>query len=1459
MKKPHFLFLLVIFLSASGLTDSVFATCLVKNHRPKAQIVITTNDAVDEKAAFLLRDFIERISGARLAIGHDHLRRGDVAIGNGGANSHVDRKDLTDDGFRITNTDGILRIVSGGGHGTLYAAVTLLERFFGVNYWGEHEYSLTPAATLILPKVDFAENPAFHYRQSQHYAIASDSIYAAWLRLENPEEVFAAGYWVHTFDRLLPAAVYGDQHPEYYAWFNGKRHPGKAGQWCLSNPDVLEIVAARIDSIFKANPAQGIISVSQNDGNYTNCRCDRCKAIDDYEGAHSGSLIHFINKLADRFPDRQISTLAYLYTMPPPRHVHPRPNVNIMLCSIDCDRETAMTGNPSGRSFLQALDGWSRISRNVFVWDYGINFDNYLVPFPNLHVMAENLRLFHRRHAVMHFAQVAGSRGGDFAELRTWMAAKLMWNPEADADSLINTFLGGYYGAAAPFIHQYITTMEGALAGSGQRLWIYDSPVTHKHGMFRPALMQRYQTLFDRAEAAVATDSARLARVQRSRLPLRYTALDIARTDTATNTDDVLRQLALFEQQVRKFNVPVINERENTPLEYCRIYRQRYLSRDTANLAFGAAVQYLVPPDGKYLLPAKTALTDGLYGGATFTESWIGWEGTDAAFVVDLGSRRSFSGITVDFLHQLGQWILLPRKVDYSISDDGQEFRPIASIDIPEDRDAQVKFLPVTWHDTLARSARYIKISVAGTNTCPHWHYGVGHPCWFFIDEVSVAPAPDPVDCVDPYIGTGEHGHVFLGANLPFGMVQLGPTNITEGWDWSSGYHYSDSTIFGFTHTHLSGTGIGDLCDIALMPTVGNVRPGKGIVSDPASGAWSLFDHRTETARPGYYAVHLDRYHIDVQLTATSRVGFHHYTFPAADDASIIIDLKSHLNWDKPVDTFLLLENDTTLSGYRFSTGWANDQRLFFSISFSKPIERFLLSDGSEMRPGTRLRGEGILAQACFHTAPNETIAVKVALSPVSIENAAMNMQAELPGWNFTQAVCNARREWNRELQKIEIKTGNASLKRIFYTALYHTMIAPSEYCDVNGDYRGADRQVHHRPDFRNYTTFSLWDTYRAVHPLMTIIHPDRVNDIIHSLLAIYHQQHKLPVWHLAACETDCMVGNPAIPVIADAILKGYNGFDREEAYLAMKQSAMISERGIGLLKTYGYIPYDREPEALSKSLEYAIADHSIAQVAKLLGKKQDCDYFLHRSKAYRHYFDPTTGFMRGRSSDGRFRTPFNPFESVHRDNDYVEGNAWQYTWLVPHDVQGLIHLFGGEKPFIEKLDSLFTVQGSLGIHASPDISGLIGQYAHGNEPSHHIAYLYQYAGQAWKTAEKVRRIMTTLYHDHPSGLAGNEDAGQMSAWYILSSLGFYQVEPSGGRYIFGSPLVDQATIVLKDRNTFRITAENNTPNNPYIQCIYLNGQQYDKYYIDYKDIMQGGSLTFVMGPQPQTLNKRQQ
>ena len=678
---------------------------------------------------------------------------------------------------------------------------------------------------------------------------------------------------------------------------------------------------------------------------------------------------------------------------------------------------------------------------------------------------------------------------------------------------------------------------------------------------------------------------------------------------------------------------------------------------------------------------------------------------------------------------------------------------------------------------------------------------------------------------VNPLIGTGGHGHVFLGANVPFGYVQLGPTEHTRGWDWCSGYHDSDSILIGFGHQHLSGTGIGELGDVAFLPV------------SCCKQTEAKFAHESENVAPGYYSVKLKDPNVLVELTATQRAGFQRYTAGADVRRGMVrLDLRQGIGWDKMTKATFRQIDDRTLCGYRESTGWARHQYVFFYTEFNKPVKL--------------KRGQDSIAVFTYE-ADGTPLLIKTGLSAVSEDNAKENLQKEIPGWDFNAVVRQADEAWERQLSRVKIKTDDRDARTIFYTALYHTMVAPSVFSDVNGQYRGADLQVH-KGGFTNYTTLSLWDTYRAAHPLMTILHPELLGDLGETFLHIYKQQGKLPVWHLMGNETDCMVGNPGIPVLADLVLKGYVA-DKRAAYEALKGSAMLDERGLASLKKNNYVAYDEDStnETVAKTLEYAIADACVAKVAKLLGETMDYKYFLKRSQAYRNVFDKRVGFMRGRDAKGNWREPFNPFHAVHRMDDYTEGNAWQYTWLVPQDVHGLIDCFGGEKPFLTKLDSLFFVTGDMGKEASPDISGLIGQYAHGNEPSHHVLYMYNYAGEPWKGQKLIRQALHEMYNNAKDGLSGNEDVGQMSAWYVISSLGLYQVEPAGGKFVFGSPLFDEATVQLPKGKTLTIRAIGNTPENVYVQSVRWNGKPYTKSYILYKDIMGGGELEFTMGPKP--------
>ncbi|SDH54276.1 GH92 family glycosyl hydrolase [Chitinophaga filiformis] len=712
-----------------------------------------------------------------------------------------------------------------------------------------------------------------------------------------------------------------------------------------------------------------------------------------------------------------------------------------------------------------------------------------------------------------------------------------------------------------------------------------------------------------------------------------------------------------------------------------------------------------------------------------------------------------------------------------------------------------------------------------------------------------------PVEYVDPYIGSGGHGHVFVGASVPFGAVQVGPTNIVKGWDWCSGYHYSDSVVIGFPQTHLSGTGIGDLGDVLIMPYTGKIRTNHGSQEDPTSGYGSHYTHAHETAKPGYYAVQLEDYNIKVELTASERVGFHKYTFPQGEEGHIIIDLKEGIGWDAPVETFIQKKDDYTLVGYRLSKGWAEDQRLWFAIRSSVPLKDFQVFNGDEKLVGTEGKGKNIKGVISFDKAPAQAM-LKVGISPVSSENALANINSEIPSWDFAGTVKAASAKWNKELSKIQLDTKDVTNRSIFYTALYHTMIGPALFNDHNRAYRGTDKKVYSNPGFDNYTVFSLWDIYRSCAPLYTLTQPERVNSFVNSMVTIYKQQGKLPIWPLMGSETNCMVGYHAVPVIADAYLKGYKGFDINAAFEAMKASSMRDDLGMKDIKAKGYIPADKEYESVSKAMEYAIDDWCIAAVAKKLGRTADFEYYSKRAGYYKNYFDSTIKFVRPRMDDGSFKTPYDPFNSIHEKGDFTEGNGWQYTWLVPQDVEGLISLMGGDDAFTKKLDSLFVAKGDMGAQASNDISGLIGMYAHGNEPSHHVTYMYAYSGNQWKTAEKVRQVMKDFYTKTPEGLAGNEDVGAMSSWYVFSSLGFYPVNPAKGIYVFGSPLFEKASLKLQGGKTFTVETVNNSAENIYIQQVTLNGKPYNNSYIRHADILKGGALKITMGNKPSDFGK---
>jgi predicted alpha-1,2-mannosidase len=696
---------------------------------------------------------------------------------------------------------------------------------------------------------------------------------------------------------------------------------------------------------------------------------------------------------------------------------------------------------------------------------------------------------------------------------------------------------------------------------------------------------------------------------------------------------------------------------------------------------------------------------------------------------------------------------------------------------------------------------------------------------------------------VNPFIGTGYHGHTFPGAAFPFGQVQLSPDNGTQGWDWCSGYHYSDSIIAGFSHLHLSGTGIGDLADISFLPVTSEITFINGEKNaDFVRRYAGQYSHNDEVAEPGFYAVTLKNNGVKAELTVTERAGMHRYSFPDEGRKTLVINLGFTINWDKPYKTGLNVVDSCLVTGMRLSHGWAADQHVYFAVRFSQPItESTIMEIGGEGR-----------SVGCLSFAGKELIA-KVGISSVSTENALANLDATLPGWDFEAVRKAASDAWEKELSKIRIGSPDRDRKVVFYTALYHTMIAPSLFSDLNGEFKGVKGDVQKAAGYNRYTVFSLWDTYRALHPLLTFTQPSRVNDMIKSMLDHYKQTGLLPVWELEGNETFCMVGNHSIPVIAEAILKDIGDFDRQLAFEAMMKTSMFDRDGMGLYDSLGFMPADKVSQSVAKSEEVAIDDWCIAAAAQKLGKMPEAQYFRNRSGNYKFYFDSETGFMRGKLSSGMWTTPFDPAFSRHEGSDYTEGNAWQYLWLVPHDVEGLIRLLGGEEKFADKLEQLFNVEeGVKGEQASADISGLIGAYAHGNEPGHHTTFLFNYAGRPWRTQELNRQIQTTMYTNSPEGLCGNEDCGQMSAWYVFSALGFYPVNPCDLRYQLGSPVVTDARIEIAPGKYFYIKAPLASYNNKYIREARLNGKVLDRTYITWEEIMGGGTLEFIMSDKPE-------
>ena len=712
----------------------------------------------------------------------------------------------------------------------------------------------------------------------------------------------------------------------------------------------------------------------------------------------------------------------------------------------------------------------------------------------------------------------------------------------------------------------------------------------------------------------------------------------------------------------------------------------------------------------------------------------------------------------------------------------------------------------------------------------------------------SSQPETDYTQLVNPFIGTDFTGNTYPGAQAPFGMVQLSPDNGLGGWDRISGYFYPDSTIAGFSHTHLSGTGAGDLYDVLFMPVTLPFKEAEGEL-----GIHSKFSHQDEEASAGYYRVKLQDYNINVELTATPRCGVQRYTFPKAE-SMVVLNLKKAMNWDFTMDSQIEIVDSCNIRGYRFSEGWARGQKLYFATRFSKPFKSVEL-DNAEIKLKGEKVGTSNIARFMFDTEDGEQITLVTALSGVSVEGAVKNLNAEAPHNDFDQYLADAKADWNKQLQRIEVVGTNNDDKVNFYTALYHSMIAPTIYSDVDGKYYGPDRQVHQADGWVNYSTFSLWDTFRAAHPLFTYTEPERVGDMVQSFIAFYEQNGRLPVWNFWGSETDMMIGYHAVPVIVDAYLKGIGNFDAEKALEACVATANIDEyRGIGSYKKNGYIPYNvtdkynTENWSLSRTLEYAFDDFCIAEMAQKMGKTELANEFYKRSQNYRNVFNPATGFMQPIDDKGVFQPNFNPDEYTAH---ICESNAWHYFWSVQHDIKGLVSLTGGQDKFAAKLDSMFTYI-PAGNEELPIFStGMIGQYAHGNEPSHHVIYLYNKVRQPWKAQKYAAQVMHDLYFNAPAGLCGNEDCGQMSAWYVFSAMGFYPVNPVSGEYEIGSPLFPEMRLNLDNGKTFTVLAPNVSRENIYIQSVKVNGQPYDKSYITHQQIMDGATVEFVMGNQP--------
>ena len=1278
--------------------------------------VVAPSDASASQAyaAEELADWIGRLTGVRPAVARGAVPRG--AKRTIRLATAKPEEGLGTDGFRLlADADGVT-VRGSAGRGCLYGAYELLERFGGIRWYSSAFTHVPKAGRLAVPAgMDVTERPAFEMRQPFWHDVATHPLFAARLKVNGfnhvrekpPERIggdsfrFGGGLGsCHTFERLLPPERHYAAHPEYYAWnaAKGERHPANRTQPCLTNPEVLRLVTEEVLRRIRADPGAKYYGVSQNDWlNY--CECPACRAVDDEEGSHAGTMVRFVNAVAEaverEFPDVIIETLAYQYTRKPPRKTRVRRNVMPCLCTIECDFASPLaTGTfAENASFREDIRGWAAQTDRLYVWDYVTDFSHYPGTWPNGGVLRENARFF-RDNGVKALFEQGDYNGanGDYAELKAWLLAKYLWNPEADEKALLDDFFPGYYGAAAPFVRRHYETAIRRWRESKLPLGIYEK--LSLRGL-PDSFFAEAETWRERALAAAADDPEHA---------------------------DNVRAWAFTVDYTRVLRFETLEPRARTRAE--RSVRYRAARRAQAFLAGRPDVR----------------LAEG-----------------------------------------------------------------------PRDHGARLAVI-----------------------------------------ERVVAPA-------DPLIGTSGLGHVTPAATVPFGLVQAGPDTskspkrFSPDWAHTCGYQHGDTNLWRFSLTHLSGTGCPSLGDIGLISCVETFDP----LAEPA-----VMYKDSERATPGHYAVTYREKHTrtEMEATASEHCAAFRFRIVGAKEPKLLLDLDWGIGspgkgdcWGKYVKSCRCeFPTPLTARGGRRVFNW-NDYEIHFAMAFSHPVV-----SRRKLREGDGVRGE--IWELSFARSGDLPLEVRVGLSAVSEEQAAANLAAEMPRFDFDGCRRAAAEKWKAALGRIALDEGTDPETRAnFSAALYRAMLQPNDLGDAGGE--------------PFYSTLSLWDTFRAAHPLYTLVAPERVDGFVNSMLRQCDEQGFLPIWALGGGENHCMIGHHAVPVIADAYLKGFRGFDAERAWRAVKQSLTVNHRSAGdgtwglvkedwdLLDRYGYYPWDAmrgayggmkvRGESVARTLECAYDDACAARFAAALGKAEDAAFFARRSANWTNVFDRAVGFMRGRGKDGRWREPFDPLAlggGPWTDNDFCEGNSWQYTWHVMQDPEGLIAAFGGREKFVEKLTALFDHPPvKYANRPTSDVTGLIGQYAHGNEPSHHVIYFFTLAGRPDLAAKYVRKVFDTQYAARADGLCGNDDCGQMAAWYVFSALGFYPFDPCGGAYVVGAPQVPGATLALPGGRTLRIRAENFGAEGAFVRRVTLNGRELPDFKLRHADLLQGGELVFEM------------